>query len=179
MDSAPNADSATTRTGPTMRAVVGERYGLDAVELRSVARPVAGPDQVLLRVHASSVNPADWYRATGPNFLRVMNRELRRPASAGLGTDVAGRVEAVGRDVTDLRPGDEVFGVAPAAWADYAWARPTRLAVMPATVSFEDAAASPVAAVTALQALRDQGRVEPGQHVLVNGASGGVGPYAV
>jgi NADPH:quinone reductase-like Zn-dependent oxidoreductase len=133
---------------------------------------------VLVRVHASSVNPAEWYQVTGPLFARPSSG-LRKPKTKLVGSDLAGRVEAVGRTVEDFRPGDEVFGVAPGAWAEYAAAREARLAPKPANVSFEEAAAVPIAAITALQALRDHGNVQPGQKVLINGASGGVGTYAV
>jgi NADPH:quinone reductase-like Zn-dependent oxidoreductase len=115
---------------------------------------------------------------TGPYFSRL-STGLLKPKSALVGADLAGRVEAVGKDVKDVRPGDEVFGVAPGAWAEYAAARASRIAPKPANVSFEDAAAVPIAAITALQAVRDHAGVQPGQSVLINGASGGVGTYAV
>ena len=133
---------------------------------------------MLVRVHASSVNPADWYGVTGFVFARIGNG-LRRPKTAAAGSDVAGRVESVGAAVTTVHPGDEVFGAATGAWAEYACAREIRLAPKPAGISFTEAAALPIAGCTALQALRDHGRVEPGQKVLINGASGGVGTYAV
>jgi len=163
-----------------MRAIVAERYGPpDALELRDVDRPVIEDHQVLVRVHASSVNPAEWYRVTAPLFARLFGGGLRRPKIATVGADVAGRVEAVGKDVKAFQPGDEVFGTSGASWAEYAPAREVRLVRKPANISFEEAAAVPIAAVTALQALRDKGRVRPGQKVLINGASGGVGTYAV
>lgn len=163
-----------------MQAIVHERYGsYDALELREVPTPAIADDQVLVRVQASSVNPVEWYRVNGPFLLRAFGQGLRRPKSPRLGADLAGRVEAVGGAVEDLRPGDEVFGTSGASWAEYAPAREVRLARKPANVSFEEAAAAPVAALTALQALRDHGRVEPGQKVLINGASGGVGTFAV
>lgn len=162
-----------------MKAIFADRYGPpDVLELREVDQPVIEDHQVLLRVHASSVNPADLYRVTAPFFARIFGTGLRRPKNPAVGTDVAGRVEAVGKDVEDLQPGDEVFGGAPGAWAEYAAARADRVARKPPDVSFEEAAAVPVAALTALQALRDHGRVQPGQKVLINGASGGVGTYA-
>jgi NADPH:quinone reductase-like Zn-dependent oxidoreductase len=162
-----------------MRAVIHERYGRpDVLELRDVDKPVLEDQQVLVQVHATSVNPVEWYGVTAPIFARIGNG-LRRPKVTSVGGDLAGRVEAVGKDVEDLRPGDEVFGTGIGAWAEYAVARETRLALKPAGVSFEDAAAAPVAGITALQALRDHGKVEPGQKVLINGASGGVGTYAV
>ena len=141
--------------------------------------PAIEDDQVLVRVHASSVNPVEWYGVTGPFFVRAFGGGLRKPKNTTVGGDVAGRVEAVGKDVTEFQPGDEVFGTSGAAWAEYAPAREARLVRKPANVSFEEAAAVPVAAMTALQALRDKGGVQPGQKVLINGASGGVGTYAV
>ena len=163
----------------TMKAIVGERYGRpDVLELRDVEPPKPAGDQVLVRVHASSVNPVEWYAVTGFLPARV-GSGLRRPEATGVGGDLAGRVEAVGADVTELHPGDEVLGTGTGAWAEYACAREARLAVKPPGLSFADAAAVPIAGCTALQALRDHGRVEPGQKVLVNGASGGVGTYAV
>jgi NADPH:quinone reductase-like Zn-dependent oxidoreductase len=131
-----------------------------------------------VRVRASSVNPVEWYGVTGPYFARVGNG-FRRPKDPSVGADLAGIVEAVGKDVEDFRPGDEVFGTGIGAWAEYAAAREARLVLKPAGVSFEEAAAVPIAALTALQALRDHGKVQPGQKVLINGASGGVGTYAV
>ena len=129
-------------------------------------------------MHASSVNPAEWYRFSGPFFARI-DSGLRRPKSLSIGGDVAGRVEAVGKDVTEFQLGDEVFGTAGGAWAEYTPAREVRLVKKPANVSYEEAAAVPVAALTALQALRDHGKIQAGQKVLINGASGGVGTYAV
>lgn len=163
----------------TMKAIVHERYGRPGVlELRDVERPVIEDDQVLVRVHAASVNPVEWYGVTGPYFARIGNG-LRRPKDTTVGSDLAGRVEAVGRDVAGFQPGDEVFGTSGASWAEYAPARAERLAPKPANLSFEEAAAVPVAGITALQALREHGRVQPGQKVLINGASGGVGTFAV
>jgi len=162
-----------------VKAIVYERYGPEAVELRDVAEPLVDDDQVLVRVHASSVNPVEWYGVYAPPFVRVISRQLRRPKDSSLGVDLAGTVEAVGEDVTAFRPGDEVFGASGASWAEYAAAPATKLARKPANVSFEEAAAVPVAGLTALQALRDHGGVQSGQKVLINGASGGVGTYAV
>jgi NADPH:quinone reductase-like Zn-dependent oxidoreductase len=162
-----------------MKAIVADRYGPPEVaELREVDKPVPADDQVLIRVHASSVNPADWYRAAGPWFVRPSSG-LRKPKLTSVGSDLAGRVEVVGRDVTEFQPGDDVFGTTVGAWAEYATAREVRLVPKPANVSFEEAAALPIAGVTALQALRDHGRVQPGQKVLINGAAGGVGTFAV
>ena len=182
--SADNARSIGGSTTPaarrrgTMKAIVHDRYGFDALALREVDEPVIADHQVLVRVHASSVNPVEWYRVNGPLFARV-GSGLRRPKSAAIGADLAGRVEAVGRDVTEFQPGDEVFGTSGGSWAEYAAAGDLRLVRKPANVSFEEAAAVPVAGLTALQAVRDHGRVQPGQKVLINGASGGVGTFAV
>ena len=162
-----------------MKAIFSERYGPpDVLELRDVDRPAIEDHQLLIRVHASSVNPAEWYRVHGPFFARV-GEGLRKPKSSAVGSDLAGRVEAVGKDVEEFQPGDEVFGTGLGAWAEYARAREPRLVRKPANVSFEEAAAVAIAATTALQALRDHGQVRPGQRVLINGASGGVGTYAV
>jgi NADPH:quinone reductase-like Zn-dependent oxidoreductase len=163
----------------TMRAVVHYRYGIDSVELREVDRPEIADDQVLVRVHASSVNPVEWYGVTGMVAVRLTGGGIRRPKDPTIGADVAGRVEAVGKDVTAFQVGDEVFGSSGSAWAEYAPAREHRLARKPANVSFEEAGCVAVAAMTALQAVRDHGRVQPGQKVLVNGAAGGVGSFAV
>ena len=162
-----------------MNAVVYERYGPEAVELREVERPLVGDDQVLVRVRASSVNPVEWYSVYAPPFVRVISRQLRRPKDTSLGIDLAGTVEAVGRKVTAFRPGDEVFGASGASWAEYAATFAAKLVRKPPNVSFEEAAGVPVAGLTALQAVRDHGSIQPGQKVLINGASGGVGTYAI
>jgi NADPH:quinone reductase-like Zn-dependent oxidoreductase len=162
-----------------MRAILHERYGRpDVLELRDVDKPAIGDDQVLVRVHASSVNPVEWYGVSGPYFARFGNG-MRRPKDQTVGADLAGTIEAVGRDVESLQPGDEVFGVSGASWAEYTLARVDRLAKKPRNLTFEEAAAVPVAGITALQALRDKGQVQAGQKVLVNGASGGVGTFAI
>jgi NADPH:quinone reductase-like Zn-dependent oxidoreductase len=172
-------ESRMTDERSTMKAIVSPQYGLDALELREVDTPVLEDHQLLIRVHASSANPAEWYGVTGPLFARLFGGGLRKPKSASVGADLAGTVESVGKDVKEFQPGDEVFGTSGASWAEYAPAREVRLVRKPANVSFEEAAAVPIAAITALQALRDKGRVQPGQKVLINGASGGVGTYAV
>jgi NADPH:quinone reductase-like Zn-dependent oxidoreductase len=163
-----------------MKAIVHERYGRpnDALRVGEVDLPAIEDHQVLVRVHATSVNPVEWYGVTGPVFARF-GSGLRRPKKKLFGADLAGTVELVGKDVTELRPGDEVFGTSGGSWAEYAPAREIRLTRKPASVSFEEAAGVPVAGLTALQALRDHGNVQPGQKVLINGASGGVGTYAV
>jgi len=165
-----------------VRAAVRDRFGAPAavVEVRGVEKPVPGEDEVLVRVRAASLNCGDWYAVVGRPWVGRPSLGVRAPKSERLGTDYAGVVEAVGANVTGFRPGDEVFGGRSGALAEYVPARADRAIVhKPADVSFEEAAAVPVAAITALQAVRDHGRLAPGQEVLVNGASGGVGTYAV
>jgi len=164
-----------------MRAVVRSRYGSpDVLELQEVEVPMLADDGVLVRVHAASVNRADWYALTGTPLVGRTGIGLLRPKERGLGTDFAGTVDAVGKDVSQFRPGDEVFGGRDGAFAEYVSVREGRAIVSkPANVTFEEAAAVPVAALTALQGLRDKGQVQPGQKVLINGASGGVGTFAV
>ena len=164
-----------------MRAAFRERYGPpDVVELRDVDTPTIEDNQVLVRVYASSPNAADWYDVAAPPFVRVLGGSgLRRPKNPRLGTDLAGRVEAIGSEVKDFAVGDEVFGTSGASWAEYAPAREVRLVPKPPNLPFDEAAAVPCAGITALQALRDHGQAQPGQKVLINGASGGVGTYAV
>ena len=162
-----------------MKAVVHDRYGsADVLELREVDRPEPKDDETLVRVRAASINPADWYGMAGRPYVGRVAMGLRKPKSGRLGIDFAGTVEAVGREVTHVRPGDDVFGAKNGALAEYVSVRDAVLP-KPARLSFEAAAAAPLAAITALQGLRDKGRLEAGQHVLVNGASGGVGTFAV
>jgi NADPH:quinone reductase-like Zn-dependent oxidoreductase len=164
-----------------MKAAVRDRYCSPAgVELREVDTPVAADDEVLVRVRATSLNAADWYSVAGRPYFGRMEMGLLKPKSDRLGVDFAGQVEAVGKDVTHFRPGDEVFGGRNGAFAEYVCVREERSVVpKPANITFEEAAAVPVAALTALQGLRDKGQVQPGQKVLINGASGGVGTFAV
>jgi NADPH:quinone reductase-like Zn-dependent oxidoreductase len=164
-----------------MKAIVQDRYGsADVLALREVARPEIGADDVLLRVRAAGVHIGDWHLMTGqPYLMRVVGFGLRAPKARVRGMDVAGTVEAVGARATRFRPGDEVFGTCDGAFADYARAREATLAPKPASLTFEQAAAVPTSACVALQALRDAGRVQPGQSVLIVGASGGVGIFAV
>lgn len=165
-----------------MRAAVQERFGAPnkVVEVREIEKPAPGADEVLVRVRAAAVNIADWYGVTGRPIVARPTMGFRRPKEGRLGVDYAGVVEAVGEDVVGFAPGDEVFGGRTGAFADYVVAKAERAIVhKPAQVSFEDAAATPVAAITALQALRDKGGVQPGEKVLIHGASGGVGTYAV
>jgi NADPH:quinone reductase-like Zn-dependent oxidoreductase len=171
--------NATTHV--TMKAIVYPRYGSpDVLQLVEVEKPVPKDDQVLVRVQAASLNAYDRVVRGRPLLIRVFTRNgLRRPKDRRLGVNLAGRVEAVGGAVTRFRIGDEVYGSAPGAFAEYACAREDQLAPKPANVSFEAAATVPTAGRTALHALRDHGHVQAGQHVLINGASGGVGTFAV
>ncbi|MFB6693257.1 NAD(P)-dependent alcohol dehydrogenase [Streptomyces virginiae] len=163
-----------------MKAIVQDRYGpADVLRLDEVDRPVPGRGEVLVRVHAAAVDQGVWHLVTGlPYALRPVFG-LRAPRVRTPGMDLAGRVEAVGPDVTRVRPGDEVFGSCQGSFAEYACAKEDALAPKPAGLGFEEAATVPVSGVTALKALRDVGRVRAGQRVLVLGASGGVGTYAV
>ncbi len=164
----------------TMKAIVYDRYGSpDVLDLRELDLPVVTDGGVLVRIHAASVNPLDWYSMTGTPYVARMGAGLRRPKSERLGVDFAGTVEAVGRDVTRFQPGDEVFGGSSGAFAEYVCARADRMVLKPANLTFEQAAAVPVAGLTALQGLRDKGHIQPGHKVLINGASGGVGTFAV
>jgi NADPH:quinone reductase-like Zn-dependent oxidoreductase len=162
-----------------MKAVVRATYGSeDVLELREVEKPQLVADGVLVRVHATSVNRGDWYTMAGRPYVGRPMMGLRKPKSPLFGGDFAGTVEAVGEDVSGLRPGDEVFGSRVGAFAEYVCAR-VAVVPKPAHLTLEEAAAAPVAMLTALQGLRDHGRLQPGQKVLVNGASGGVGTFAV
>ncbi len=162
-----------------MKAIVRTKYGpSDALQFREVEKPSPKDNEVLIKLHAASVNPLDLFTMRGAPLIRLLPG-LRTPKDKRIGVDVAGRVEAVGRNVTQFKPGDEVFGVCRGAFAKYACASEDKLARKPANISFEDAAAVPVAAITVLQGLRDKGRIQKGQRVLVDGASGGVGTFAV
>jgi NADPH:quinone reductase-like Zn-dependent oxidoreductase len=180
--SAPDAGSALSGTrGHTMKAIVRDRYGsADVLELKDVAVPEVGDDEVLVRVRAAGLDRGAWHMMAGlPYLIRIAGYGLRSPKAAGLGSEMAGVVETVGAKVTGLRPGEAVFGTCSGAFAECAVARPDKLARMPVNLTFEQAAAVPVSALTALQALRDRGRVQAGQRVLIVGASGGVGTFAV
>ena len=162
-----------------MRAAVRKSYcSPDDLEIQEIEKPDVTDDGVLVRVHAASVNRADWYGMTGTPYLARGMTGILKPKSELFGTDFAGTVEAVGKDVTDFQTGDEVFGGRTGAFAEYVNVRDA-VVPKPAGVTFEDAAALPVAALTALQGLRDRAQLQPGQKVLVNGASGGVGTFAV
>jgi NADPH:quinone reductase-like Zn-dependent oxidoreductase len=164
-----------------MKAIVYCDYGVANLKLEDVEKPTPTDDQLLVRVRAASVNPYDWHFVEGtPYVMRAMGVGLRKPKDTRLGVDFAGTVEAVGKNVTQFKPGDEVFGGRGGAFAQYVCPRATRaVALKPANVSFEEAASVNIAGITALQALRDKGKVQPGQKVLINGASGGVGTFAI
>ena len=166
-----------------MKAVVFTRYGSpDVLELREVEKPTPGDDQVLVRVHAASLNDWDWGALQGADFVNRLIFGLLRPKKQILGSDIAGRVEAVGKNVLRFRPGDEVFGDLSGDWggfAEYVCARECALALKGPRMTFEEAAAIPQAGLLALQALRDKGRIQPGQRLLINGAGGGVGTFAI
>ena len=166
--------------GDTMQAIVQDRYGsADALELRTVTRPEPAADEVLIEVHAAGVDRGVEHLMTGEPYLVRLGFGLRRPKQPVPGFDVAGRVVAVGAATTRFRVGDDVMGIARGAYADYAVANEMKLVHKPARLSFTDAAVVPISAGTALQALTDQGHLQPGERVLVLGASGGVGSYAV
>jgi NADPH:quinone reductase-like Zn-dependent oxidoreductase len=163
-----------------MKAIVHDTYGSTGVlELRDIDQPTVADDGVLVRVRAASANPLDWHFMRGVPYIMRAQAGLRRPKRTVLGNDVAGQVEAVGQDVTRVRPGDEVFGEVRGSFAEYARGSEDSLDRKPANLTFEQAAAVPVAGLTALQGLRDQGRIQSGQRVLIVGASGGVGTFAV
>src|SRR5436189_6426840 len=164
-----------------MKAIVYCDYGLANLKLEEIEKPVPNDDQILVRVRAASVNPYDWHFVEGtPYVMRAMGVGLRKPKDTRLGVDFAGTVEAVGKNVTKFKPGDEVFGGRTGAFAEYVCVRESRaVASKPANVTFEQAASVPIAAITALQGGRDKGKVQPGQKVLINGASGGGGTFAV
>jgi NADPH:quinone reductase-like Zn-dependent oxidoreductase len=164
-----------------MKAIVYTKYGPpDVLQLMEVEKPVPKEHQVLVKVHAASVNAMDYRRFEKLSSIgRLMDKVLLKAANTVLGADVAGTVVAVGSSVTEFHPGDEVFGVAPGAFAEYVCNGASKFALKPANLSFEEAAAVPVAAFTALQGLRDKGAIQSGQKVLIDGASGGVGTFAV
>lgn len=168
-----------------MKAIVSLKYGTpDILQLKEVEKPVPKDNEVLIKIHATSVNAADWHLLTADIFLiRLMGLGFFTPKIKILGADVSGKVESVGRNASQFKPGDEVYGDLAdcgfGAFAEYVCAREDTLVIKPANLSFEQAAAVPLAAVTALQGLRDIGKIQAGQKVLINGASGGVGTYAV
>jgi len=169
-----------------MKAIICTKYGSpDVLQLQEVAKPAPKDDEVLIKIHAASINSRDWrLMRANPFFIRLVPGGFLQPKNKILGADVAGRVEAIGRYVKQFKPGDAVFGFLPSAtgrgtFAEYVCANENTVALKPANLTFEQAAAVPVAAMTALQGLRDNGNIQPGQKVLINGASGGVGTFAV
>jgi NADPH:quinone reductase-like Zn-dependent oxidoreductase len=164
-----------------MKAIVQDRYGSpDVLQLREIETPVVGDDELLVRVHAAGVDQGVWHLMAGlPYLMRIAGFGLRAPKNPVRGYDVAGRVEAVGEHVTRFQPGDEVFGTCRGSFAEYAIAQPGRLAPKPANLTFEQAAAVPISGYAALQAVRDRGKVRSGQRILIIGAGGGVGTFAV
>jgi NADPH:quinone reductase-like Zn-dependent oxidoreductase len=163
-----------------MKAIVYSEYGSpDVLRYEEVEKPFPKDNEVLITIRAASVNPLDWHFIRGTPFLARITGGLRKPKIGRPGVDVAGVVEAVGKNTAQFKPGDEVFGVCRGAFAEYACTAEDKLALKPAGISFEDAASVPVAAITALQGLRDKGRIQPGQKVLIDGASGGVGTFAI
>ena len=169
-----------------MKAIVCTKYGSpDVLQLQEVEKPTPQDDEVLIKIHAASINSRDWrMMRANPFFIRLMPGGFLQPKNMVLGADVAGRVEEVGSSVKQFKPSDEVFGYLPSAtghgtFAEYVCANENAITLKPANLTFEQAAAVPVAAMTALQGLRDKGNIKPGQKVLINGASGGVGTFAV
>jgi NADPH:quinone reductase-like Zn-dependent oxidoreductase len=169
-----------------MKAIVCTKYGSpDVFQLQELAKPAPQDDEVLIKIHAASINSRDWrMMRANPFFIRLVPGGLLHPKNKILGADLAGRIEAIGRSVRQFQPGDEVFGYLPSAtghgtFAEYVCANENAITLKPANLTFEQAAAVPLAAMTALQSLRDKGNIQPGQKVLINGASGGVGTFAV
>ena len=176
-----DCDRKTAAPNNPMKAIVYCDYGLPNLKLQEIEKPTPADDQLLVRVRAASVNPYDWHFVEGtPKIMRLMGVGLRKPKDTRLGVDFAGTVEAVGKNVTQFKPGDDVFGGRGGAFAEYICPRAYRaVAIKPANITFEQAASVNIAGITALQALRDKGKVQAGQKVLINGASGGVGTFAV
>ena len=174
-------DRQTAAPNHPMKAIVYSDYGLSNLKLENIEKPVPNDDQILVKVRAASINPYDWHFVEGtPYIMRMMGVGLRKPKDIQLGVDFAGTVEAVGKNVTQFKPGDEVFGGRGGAFAEYVCRRAEgAVALKPVNLTFEQAASVNIAGITALQALRDKGKVQPGQKVLINGASGGVGTFAV
>ena len=176
-----DCDRKTAAPNNPMKAIVYCDYGLPNLKLQEIEKPTPADDQLLVRVRAASVNPYDWHFVEGtPKIMRLMGVGLRKPKDTRLGVDFAGTVEAVGKNVTQFKPGDDVFGGRGGAFAEYVCPRAYRaVAIKPANITFEQAASVNIAGITALQALRDKGKVQAWQKVLINGASGGVGTFAV
>ena len=164
-----------------MKAILFPKYGSpDVLQLTEVEKPTPTENQVLIKVIAAAVNPLDWHGMRGEPFIARIGNGIRKPKDQRLGADIAGRVEAVGKNVTELKPGDEVFGaIGAGGFAEYACTREKNLALKPGNISFEEAAAAPVVGLTAIQGFRHAGGVRAGQKVLINGAAGGIGTFAV
>jgi NADPH:quinone reductase-like Zn-dependent oxidoreductase len=175
------SDHNAAAPGKAMKAIVYCDYGsADVLKLEDIKKPTPGDDEMLVRVRAASINPLDWHYMRGTPYIMRIETGLRKPKVTRLGVDYAGTVEAVGRNVTQFKPGDDVFGGRTGALAEYVSVRADRAVVLkPANLTFEQAASVAIAATTALQGLRDKGKIQPGQKVLINGASGGVGTFAV
>jgi len=180
-DSACTAAAPLAANTPSMKAIVYRCYGgPEVLKLEEIAKPTPADDRVLVKVHAASVNPLDWHLMQGKPYIVRSMAGVGKPDSILMGADFAGTVETVGKNVTRFKPGDEVFGDRDGAFGDYVSVRENgAMALKPSNMSMEQAAAVPIAGLTALQALRDKGRVKAGQKVLINGASGGVGTFAV
>jgi NADPH:quinone reductase-like Zn-dependent oxidoreductase len=176
-----DCERQTAAPANPMKAIVRCDYGLRNLKLAEIEKPAPDDDQILVKVHAASINPLDWHYVEGtPYFMRAVGVGLRKPKEIRLGVDFAGTVEAVGKNVTQFKPGDEVFGGRDGALAEYVCRRAVgAVALKPPGLTFEQAASLNIAGITALQAVRDKGKVQPGQTVLINGASGGVGTFAV
>jgi NADPH:quinone reductase-like Zn-dependent oxidoreductase len=176
-----NACGHTATPKNPMKAITYCDYGIANLKLEEIEKPTPNDDQILVKVRAASVNPYDWHFIEGtPKIMRMMGVGLRKPKDTRLGVDFAGTVEAVGKNVTQFKPGDDVFGGKGGAFAEYVCRRAEgAVALKPANITFEQAASVNIAGITALQGLRDKGKVQPGQKVLINGASGGVGTFAV
>ncbi|HYL63376.1 MAG TPA: NAD(P)-dependent alcohol dehydrogenase [Candidatus Methylomirabilis sp.] len=163
-----------------MKAAIYTRYGPpDVVQITDVEKPAPKDDEVLIRIRAASVNPYDWHFMRGEPYPLRLGTGLRKPKVQRLGVDAAGQVEAVGKNVTQFKAADAVFGMSKGAFAEYACASASKVVLKPDSVTFEQAASAPIAALTALQGLRDKGQIQPGQKILINGAAGGVGTFAV
>ena len=176
-----DCDRSTVPATTPMKAIIYCEYGSpNVLKLENIEKPVPKDNEVLIKVRAASVNPLDWHHIRGTPYFMRLDVGLRKPKVIRLGVDYAGTVEAVGKSVTQFRPGDEVFGGRTGAFAEYVAAREDRaITLKPPNLTFEQAATVPIAGITALQGLRDKGKIQPGQKVLINGASGGVGTFAV
>jgi NADPH:quinone reductase-like Zn-dependent oxidoreductase len=180
-DSPCNIGPAVSAEKPSMKAIVYRCYGgPEVLKLESIAKPIPADDRVLVKIQAASVNPLDWHYMQGKPYVMRSGSGIGAPTSVRIGSDFAGTVEAVGKSVKRFKAGDEVYGDGDGAFAEYlSVSENGAMALKPANMSMEQAAAVPIAGITALQALRDKGRIQPGQKVLINGASGGVGTFAV